>query len=163
MSAEIKILEYLNTPKRRMNYKGIKSTLWGLPDFKYYKYQTLANRCSSLRSAGYIADIYGEYRITKKGREYLYKKQNMLQKFEFVVEKNSLKNLLLLYDIPEEKKKEREWFRIHLKKLGFLMIQRSVWVGPSPLPKEFLAYVYSIGLKNMIKTFRLAKGYKHTH
>ncbi len=156
-TAEIKILEYLSVPKRRLMYKGMKTTLLGLPDFKYYKYQTLANRCSKLKQSGYVAEINGEYKITQKGREYLRKKKNTLQHFEFTVEKGLPKNLLLLYDIPEGKKREREWFRIHLKKLGFLMIQRSVWVGP--MPKEFLDYVKLIGLKKMIETFKLARGY----
>ena len=40
------------------------------------------------------------------------------------------------------------------------MIQKSVWVGPSPLPKEFMNYISKIGLKSTIKTFKLAKGYK---
>jgi len=71
----------------------------------------------------------------------------------------SPKNLIVIYDIPEEKKKERDWFRRHLKKFNFIMIQRSVWVGPSPLPKDFLNYVKSIGLKDKFKTFKLAKPY----
>ena len=65
-----------------------------------------------------------------------------------------------MFDIPVEKKGEREWFRWHLKKFGYIMIQHSVWVGPSPLPKEFLDYVKSIKLDKCIKTFKLEKPYK---
>jgi CRISPR-associated endonuclease Cas2 len=75
-------------------------------------------------------------------------------------ENNGPKNLLILYDIPENKKKEREWFRRTLIKFSFVMLQRSVWVGPSHLPKEFLDYVKSIGLKDTIKTFKLERGYE---
>jgi DNA-binding transcriptional regulator PaaX len=64
-----------------------------------------------------------------------------------------------MYDIPHEKKKERDWFRRHLKKFNYIMIQKSVWVGPSPLPKDFLDYVKSIGLLSQLKTFKLAKPY----
>mgnify|MGYP001566751859 CR=1 len=70
------------------------------------------------------------------------------------------KNLLVLYDIPEDKKKERDWFRRQLRSFDFDMIQRSVWVGPSPLPKDFLAYVKTIGLQNEFKIFKLARPYK---
>jgi len=69
------------------------------------------------------------------------------------------KNLLLIYDIPEERKKERDWFRRQLKNFDFAMIQRSVWVGPSPLPANFLAYLKRIGLQKEFKTFKLAKSY----
>jgi len=64
-----------------------------------------------------------------------------------------------MFDISESKKAEREWFRWNLKKFNFIMIQKSVWVGPSPLPKEFLNYIKKIGLKESIRTFKLAKPY----
>ncbi|MFH1455061.1 MAG: CRISPR-associated endonuclease Cas2 [bacterium] len=69
------------------------------------------------------------------------------------------KNMIVMYDIPSDKRKERDWFRRHLKKFNYIMIQKSVWVGPSPLPKDFIDYVKSIGLQNQLKTFKLAKSY----
>ena len=64
-----------------------------------------------------------------------------------------------MFDIPEIKKVERNWLRWHLKKFNYIMIQKSVWVGPSPLPKEFLDYIKSIGLEDGIKIFKLARGF----
>ena len=64
-----------------------------------------------------------------------------------------------MFDILETRKAEREWFRWHLKKFNYVMIQKSVWVGPSPLPKEFMDYIEKIKLKSAIKTFKLAKAY----
>ena len=64
-----------------------------------------------------------------------------------------------MYDIPTEKKKEREWFRRHLQKFGYVMIQKSVWVGPSPLPRNFLDYVKKLGLLSQLRTLKLAKPY----
>jgi hypothetical protein len=43
----------------------------------------------------------------------------------------------------------------------YIMIQKSVWVGPSPLPKEFVEYVKSINLQDSIKTFKLENSYKN--
>ena len=79
--------------------------------------------------------------------------------FSSDVPKDAPKNLIVMYDIPHEKKKERDWFRRHLKKFNYVMIQKSVWVGPSPLPQDFLVYVASIGLIDQLKTFTLAKPY----
>ena len=73
--------------------------------------------------------------------------------------KDSPKNLIVMYDVTEQKKKERDWFRRHLKKFDYIMIQRSVWVGPSPLPGDFLGYLKHIGIKDQFKTFKLAKAY----
>jgi len=79
--------------------------------------------------------------------------------FSSSFEKDASKNLIVMYDIPSNQKKERDWFRRHLKKFNYIMIQKSVWVGPSPLPKDFLEYVKSIGLERRLKTFKLAKSY----
>lgn len=79
--------------------------------------------------------------------------------FDVKFPKDAQKNMIVMYDIPEPKKAEREWFRWHLKKFGYAMIQKSVWVGPSPLPKEFLKYLDEIKLRNAIKTFKLANAY----
>ncbi|MBI2631080.1 CRISPR-associated endonuclease Cas2 [Candidatus Nomurabacteria bacterium] len=73
--------------------------------------------------------------------------------------KTSPKNLIVMYDIPNNLKKERDWFRRQLIKFGYIMIQKSVWVGPSPLPKEFLEYLKDIKIEDKFKTFKLAKSY----
>lgn len=93
------------------------------------------------------------------------KKINRKRNFYYVTfhtefEKTAPKNLIVMYDIPHEKKKERDWFRRQLKNFDYIMIQKSVWVGPSPLPKDFREYVKLIGLKKQLKTFKLAKPYK---
>ena len=64
-----------------------------------------------------------------------------------------------MYDIPHNLKKERDWLRRHLIKFGYVMIQKSVWVGPSPLPKEFIRYLKEIKIESNLKTFKLAKPY----
>ena len=92
--------------------------------------------------------------ILKSSKEY-----SQYHCFNFKLDKTLPKNLIVMYDIPYEKRKERDWFRRHLKKMNFIMIQKSVWVGPSPLPKDFLDYVKSIGLFSQLKTFKLAKSY----
>ncbi len=73
--------------------------------------------------------------------------------------KNSPKNLIVMYDIPHNMKKDRDWFRRQLIKFGYIMIQKSVWVGPSPLPKDFLAYLKEIKIRDNFKTFKLARPY----
>ena len=79
--------------------------------------------------------------------------------FNSPFKKDASKNLIVMYDIPHSQKKERDWFRRHLVKFGYIMIQKSVWVGPSPLPKDFLGYLEEIKIKDNFKTFKLAKSY----
>ena len=117
--------------KKYHNYKGVKVDSFGIPIFNMNK----NNVNKSIR--GYSQHIC----------------------FSFKSDKTLPKKLIIMYDISYEKRKERDWFRRHLKKLNFIMIQKSVWVGPSPLPKDFLDYVKSIGLLSQLKTFKLAKPY----
>ncbi len=162
MTAEKLILEYLSEKKNSsvLSYAGVRLGFLGLPDFKYYKYQTLANKCSFLKSSGYIKEVNGVYFITHKGEEFLLQKEKLIfKKFESNKTDKDPKDLLLLYDVPEDKKSHRDWLRRELINFNFIIIQRSVWVGPSPLPKEFMEYLKSIGLKDTIKTFKLEKGF----
>ena len=114
-------------------YKGVRVNAFGLPVFGN-----------------------GKSRIKKDGR----KRTFYYITFRSMFEKNSPKNLIVMYDIPHEMKKERDWFRRQLKNFDYIMIQKSVWVGPSPLPKDFQYYIKLIGLKNKLKTFKLAKSYR---
>lgn len=79
--------------------------------------------------------------------------------FSSSFKKDAPKNLLLIYDIPEGRKKERDWFRRQLVKFEYIMIQKSAWIGPSPLPKDFLMYLKEIKIGDNFKTFKLAKPY----
>lgn len=73
--------------------------------------------------------------------------------------KDAPKNLMVMYDIPHNLKKERDWFRRQLINFSYIIIQKSVWVGPSPLPQEFLDYLTEIKINDNFKTFKLAKSY----
>jgi CRISPR-associated endonuclease Cas2 len=123
---------YMNS-KRRLFYRGMEVNSFGIPVFS-------------------------------RGRKSRAKKENRKKAFYHITfsspfNDNSSKNLIVMYDIPSDKKKERDWFRRQLIKFGYIMIQKSVWVGPSPLPKDFLDYLKEIKIKNNFKTFKLAKSY----
>ena len=158
MSLVDKILRELNnSPKLR--YKRIRVNIFGLPDFKFYSQKAISNSFSHLKSNGYLEIEEDNIKITKRGLTYLKSKRTMLKCFKSSFAKSSPKNLIVMYDIPYYKKKERDWFRRQLTEFGYIMIQKSVWVGPSPLPREFLDYVKLVGIKDQLKTFKLAKSY----
>ncbi|MBK5215914.1 MAG: CRISPR-associated endonuclease Cas2, partial [Candidatus Pacebacteria bacterium] len=117
--------------KKFYYYKGVKVNSFGIPVF-FKKNNS---------------------RIKKKDR----KRDFYHNTFNSPFKKESPKNLLIIYDIPSNKRKERDWFRRHLRKFGYIMIQKSVWVGPSPLPKDFLLYLKEIEIGDDFKIFKLAK------
>jgi CRISPR/Cas system-associated endoribonuclease Cas2 len=158
MKIKNELLNILNTKIGR--YKGMDVNILGLPILKDKNPRSIKNAFYSLCRDGLVKTEDKNIILTKKGRSYLKNKVLPENIFNFSFPDNSPKNLLVMYDIQEDKKSEREWFRRHLRKFGYVMVQRSVWVGPSPLPKDFLDYVKKIRLKENLKTFKLAKDYK---
>lgn len=157
MSLIYKILKELNNTT--LNYKGVKVNLFGLPKFKNYSRNTFSGSLSYMRKKGLLEYDDEKINITHRGREYIKRKIDSLKQFDCKFEKDAPKNLIVMFDIPETKKAEREWLRWHLKKFNYSMIQKSVWAGPSPLPREFLDYIKTIKIRDCLKTFKLAKGY----
>jgi len=149
--------ELLNS---RINYKGVPVNLFGMPKFKNYSKRTLRSSIDRLAKKEMIQKELNGFVLTANGRKYLKKKEDSLKSFLKPSEINSDKNLLVIFDVPNSQKAKREWFRWHLKKFGYVMIQKSVWVGPSPLPEDFLEYLKEINLKDCIITFKLPKPYK---
>lgn len=157
MSLMEKILRELTEPSIR--YKGVPVNILGIPRLKRYPYDSLRTTIWRAHEKCLIEKELNGWILTPAGKRYLNKKANSLRDFDFRFPKDSPRNLIVMFDVPETKKAEREWLRWHLKKFGYIMIQRSVWVGPSPLPKEFLNYIEKIKLKSAIKTFKLARTY----
>jgi CRISPR-associated endonuclease Cas2 len=119
--------------KKYLKYKGVTVNAFGMPVF---------------------VEKSKPPRIGIKGRKYF-----QFRCFAYNFKNSAPKDLVVMYDIPKDKKKEREWFRRHLQKFNYTMIQKSVWVGPSPLPRDFLKYVKKIGLYDQLRTLKLAKPY----
>ncbi len=143
-----------------LSYKGMRVNVFGV--HKPYKETSVRNALSRLKSKGYVETNSREWSLTNSGRNYLIRKRNYLIKFDSPFTKGSPRNLLIMFDIPEVRKAERKWFRDHLREFNYIMIQKSVWVGPSPLPKEFVDYIKKVGLSSCIKKFKLAIPYKIT-
>jgi len=148
----------------RLYYKGMKVNLLGVPilweNKKGHSENSFGSTLSKLKKRGFIEIKSGRWMLTRAGKEYFENKRKLSLKFASPFPLNSPKNLLLMFDVPESKKAEREWLRWHLREFQYFMIQKSVWVGPSPLPNKFREHMKSIGLNNFIKTFKLAKTYQ---
>jgi len=80
------------------------------------------------------------------------KKQNRKQ-----TENKNIRQMIIAFDIPEEKRKNRYWLRVELVSLGFKMLQKSVWLGPAPLPKELLDHLKNIDILPYLKFFEVKK------
>lgn len=83
--------------------------------------------------------------LTNKGKEKI--KNFLVKDLEIKIPKNwDKKWRLVIFDIPNEKKTARDILASKLKKLGFLRLQKSVFVFPYECKKEidFLGNLYEI-------------------
>ena len=62
---------------------------------------------------------------------------------------------MVIFDIPEDSRSERNKLRSLLKDNGFKQIQKSVFVNPWPLNREAITYLQETGLDKFIRVFRI--------
>lgn len=93
-----------------------------------------------LKEAGLIEQIFSPQntyaRLTKEGR----KKINSLKlENDTTLAKTSWDGFwrIILLDLPEERKSERESLRYLLKKAGFVCLKNSAWISPFPYEHLF--------------------------
>ncbi len=60
---------------------------------------------------------------------------------------------IILLDLPESRKDERESFRYLLKKAGFLCLKNSVWISPFPYEHLFTNIKKDFGLTTELMVF----------
>ena len=76
----------------------------------------------------------GELKIVLTSKGKILAREYLLQDYKQIKKPSSWdkKWRFVMFDIPEDKKKIRNLLRFHLKKVGFIQIQGSVWIYPYP-------------------------------
>ena len=131
-------LEYENQKKKQ----GRETERYQRKIFREQK-RRLSKYLSKLKQDGLIAtktkDKNKEIVITKKGQlklnTLIYNPKIFKNRYQ---KEASLELIIATFDIPEEYRKERDWFRSILKLLDFKMVHKSVWLGQIKIPKELL-------------------------
>lgn len=102
-----------------------------------------------LREAGFIEHVssgQNEYaRLTKEGRR---KAHSIRLDTDTALVNPSWdgKWRIILLDLPEDRKAERESLRYLLKKAGFVLLKNSAWISPYPFEHLFLNIKKDLGL-----------------
>ena len=138
------VKEILRTTAKHypLGYKGLYEHLYGETVYgKKLNKRSLSAIVSRMKKNGLLKTKGNGLMLTESGKNRLEKDTGAMKKFagdeSYVVNKNTKKNLIIVFDIPERKRLYREWLRIELVGFGYTMIQKSVWFGP-PLPEEFI-------------------------
>lgn len=117
---------------------------------KRYKKQSVANSLFRMKKKGWIEGGNGEWKITKEGINIL-KKKYRFDLLQSPFTKSDQKKTIIAFDIPETHRREREWLRNQLKTYHYVMIQKSLWQGPGPLPEEFTKRTKELQIDTCIK------------
>ena len=65
--------------------------------------------------------------------------------------------LIVTFDVPEKQRRKRDWLREVLKHLGLRMVQRSVWIGRTKMPRAFLDDLGRLRLSTFVEIFEVSK------
>ncbi|MDO8487133.1 MAG: hypothetical protein Q7S45_02495 [Candidatus Curtissbacteria bacterium] len=64
---------------------------------------------------------------------------------------------VVMYDVPRQKKREADFLRLLLKKMKFLVLQKSVYLTPYPCEDEIEYLRQMLGLADDIKILKVAR------
>lgn len=118
----------------------------GTPNDRY----AITRSLKGLRDAGLIEQVsspQNEYaRLTKEGRK---KVHSLELENETTLANTSWDGFwrIILLDLPENRKSERESLRYLLKKAGFVCLKNSAWISPFPYEHLFTNIKKDLGLE----------------
>lgn len=118
--------------------------LLGLDSSYEFKRASFASRISQLQSNGLVAKSRRSgkafWRLTPDGRA-------VLDGAAGGRPQPDGKRRLVCFDIPERDRAKRRWLRTELVACGYRPLQRSVWIGETPLPTDFIANLDALNLR----------------
>ena len=108
---------------------------------------------SRLHKNGFVERTKIGWKITKSGMEIEKRLSSLYITSPF--NKDSSKNTIIAFDVPEGNRKARVWLRNQLKVFSYTMLQQSLWFGPGPLPIDFYSRLKNLNIRKCIKVFNV--------
>jgi len=96
----------------------------------------IQKRIYSLKTKGYIKEIKTGWKLTPKGRIEIIK---IILWKKLQNKKWDGKWRVIIFDIPEMSRRDRDFLRRELKWIGFIELQKSVWIFPYDMERELMA------------------------
>lgn len=154
----------------RIEYLYSKNKTAGLSDFSAEDRKNLISARHKkllyrLRRDKLIAEVKNpggikSYIVTAKGKLYakfLRKRyENKLINRNYVKEPSD-EFIVVAFDISEKERAKRNWLRSALKRIGFIKIQQSLWIGQVKIPKDFLEDIKKYNLVDQVEFFKAVK------
>lgn len=141
---------------KKYAYTAIWRPLFGLDGKKKVDRHTISAILWRLRRQGLVERLgarrQSRWRLTPKGKKF----QVELSSKPMVVspEPDGISRLVI-FDIPEREREKRTVIRAELAGCNFRQLQKSVWIGECPLPKEFIDLVDDLDLAGHLHIFSI--------
>ncbi|MEO5635441.1 MAG: CRISPR-associated endonuclease Cas2 [Candidatus Paceibacterota bacterium] len=124
-------------------------------EFKLHKKGNIVLGLSRLHTKGYAEKSSNGWYLTEKGKQHA-NKENLFSYITSPFKKGVAATIIVSFDIPEQKRKTRNWLRNQIKIFGYKMLQQSLWIGPGPLPGAFSKRLIALEIKENVKTFKIS-------
>lgn len=95
-------------------------------------------------------------RGTYKLKELRLKADKKLPSFYYPKNNAGSKFTIVIFDVPETERRKRGWLRSALKNLNLRMIQKSVWIGKTKIPKQFLEDLNKMRMVDFVEIFEIS-------
>ncbi|MFA6145756.1 MAG: CRISPR-associated endonuclease Cas2 [Patescibacteria group bacterium] len=130
--------------------------IWFEKYFREKKKRNLYSAIYNLKASGYL-----KTKINREGEGYLLtpKGENKVLtiKVRDLEKKKDSKDewLMIIFDIPENMRRNRDMLRRFLYTLGFQKVQQSVWASPYDVYDELKAVVNNLNIRKYIKILKV--------
>ena len=136
----VRVDDFINNPGYDAYHGG-----WDYP----LKKSAVAKTLKRLRENGlidFVDDKTLKLRLTDKGRS-----QALWTKMKLEDEEWDGKWRMVVWDIPEKRRKARDLLRHQLKQLGFKRFQNSIWVSKKNCTVLLKEYIKKVGIGDWVK------------
>lgn len=123
----------------------------GLPGYNYNSTKSVVRRMLMAGDIERVVNKSGQsFKVTSKG----FSKIKEIIPITRLSEKWDGKFRMVIYDIEEVSRNNRDSVRIKLKSLGFAMLQKSIWITPFNIEAPLLEYLSGVTVGGEILTLR---------
>ena len=114
---------------------------------KKFEKNTIKQSIRRLQKQGFVEKNGNTYSITEKGKKLV---NYVLRRKKTLKQKWDKKYRVVIFDIPEKIRKERDWLRSELYLLNYKQLQKSVFVSKFPLTADLIKEIKKRKMGNYV-------------
>lgn len=145
-------------------YSYPSSDNWGFINFsstgkkKEFQEKTIRQSIRRLRKHGFVEKKNNKLLLSIKGRKIV---RYVLTRKKIFDKKWDNKFRVVIFDIPEKMRRDRNWLRQELYVLQYKLLQKSVFIGKYPLPADLIKSIKNKSIGNYVNYLLVEKAYKN--